>query len=41
LERILKPYEKKITKLARGLPVGGEIEYADEETLSFAILKRN
>jgi recombination protein RecR len=41
LERILKPYEKKITKLARGLPVGGELEYADEETLSFAILKRN
>jgi recombination protein RecR len=41
LERILKPYNKKITKLARGLPVGGEIEYADEETLSFAILKRS
>jgi recombination protein RecR len=41
LERILKPYNKKITKLARGLPVGGEIEYADEETLSFAILKRD
>jgi len=36
LERILKPYNKKITRLGRGLPVGGELEYADEETLSSA-----
>lgn len=36
LERLLKPLEKKITRLGRGLPVGGELEYADEETLSSA-----
>ena len=27
----------KITRLARGLPVGGELEYADEETLGSAL----
>jgi len=32
-ERI-KPFEGKITRLARGLPVGGDLEYADELTLS-------
>jgi recombination protein RecR len=37
LERILKPFNKKITRLGRGLPVGGELEYADEETLSSAL----
>jgi recombination protein RecR len=37
LERLLKPYNIKITRLGRGLPVGGELEYADEETLSSAL----
>ena len=37
LERTLKPFGKKITRLGRGLPLGGELEYADEETLSSAI----
>jgi len=39
LERKLKTLQKealKITHLGRGLPVGGELEYADEETLSSA-----
>jgi len=36
LERTLKPLNKKITRLGRGLPVGGELEYADEETLKGA-----
>jgi len=36
LERELKPLEIKITRLGRGLPVGGELEYADEETLGSA-----
>ncbi|MDD5145389.1 MAG: recombination mediator RecR [Candidatus Pacebacteria bacterium] len=43
LERLLKPYistNKKITRLGRGLPVGGELEYADEETLSSALESR-
>jgi len=30
----------KITHLAKGLPVGGELEYADEETLESALLGR-
>jgi recombination protein RecR len=37
LERILKPYGKKITRLGRGLPIGGELEYADDETLTSAL----
>jgi len=37
LERLLKPLGSKITRLGRGLPVGGELEYADEETLSSAL----
>jgi len=37
LEKILKPLGKKITQLSRGLPIGGELEYADEETLSSAL----
>jgi len=37
LERVLKPLGKKITRLGRGLPLGGELEYADEETLGSAL----
>lgn len=37
LQRLLKPLNKKISRLGRGLPVGGELEYADEETLSSAL----
>ncbi|MDP2930745.1 MAG: recombination mediator RecR, partial [bacterium] len=37
LERVLKPFNLKITRLGQGLPIGGEIEYADEETLSSAL----
>ena len=40
LERLLKPYNKKITRLGRGLPMGSELEYADEETLSSALESR-
>ena len=40
LERMLKPFNKKISRLRRGLPVGSELEYADEETLSSAIESR-
>ena len=40
LERLLKPLNKKITRLGRGLPIGGELEYADEETLSSALEAR-
>lgn len=40
LERILKPLNKKITRLGRGLPFGGEIEYTDEETIKAAFKGR-
>jgi recombination protein RecR len=37
LERLLKPLNIKTTRLGMGLPIGGELEYADEETLSSAL----
>ena len=40
LERLLKPFNKKITRLAKGLPVGGELEYADPDTLESALQTR-
>ena len=40
LEKELAPLKIKITRLGQGLPVGGELEYADEETLSSALQGR-
>lgn len=37
----LSPFAKKITRLGRGIPTGGEIEFADEETLGQALERRN
>lgn len=37
LARVLKPLNIKVTRLARGLPTGGDIEYADEVTLGSAL----
>lgn len=37
----LTPFTKKISRLGRGIPTGGEIEFADEETLKSALLGRN
>lgn len=37
LARTLKPLKIKITRIARGLPTGGDIEYADEITLGSSI----
>src|SRR3989338_2507709 len=36
LKEILLPSSIKITHLAKGLPIGGELEYADDETLESA-----
>ena len=41
LSRLLKPFNIKVTRLAYGIPVGGELEYADEVTLSRALEGRN
>ncbi|HEA84570.1 MAG TPA: recombination protein RecR [Candidatus Wildermuthbacteria bacterium] len=40
LERMLEPLKIKTTRLGRGLPMGGEMEYADEETLTSALESR-
>ncbi|MDA8234471.1 MAG: recombination mediator RecR [Clostridia bacterium] len=37
LARLLKPLGLKVTRIAHGLPVGGDLEYADEVTLSKAL----
>lgn len=37
LVRQLKPLNIKITRLARGIPVGGDVEYADSQTLRQAL----
>lgn len=37
ISRLIKPTGIKVTRLAHGLPVGGDLEYADEVTLSKAI----
>jgi recombination protein RecR len=37
LARVLKPLGTKITRLARGLPAGGDLEYSDSATLSSAL----
>ena len=37
LERLIKPLGIRLTRLARGLPMGGDLEYADEVTLTRAL----
>jgi recombination protein RecR len=37
LARVLQPMGLRVTRLARGLPVGGDLEYADAVTLSRAL----
>jgi len=37
----LKTFEVKVSKLALGLPVGGDLEYADRLTLTRALQGRN
>jgi recombination protein RecR len=37
ISRLVKPTGIKITRIAHGLPVGGDLEYADEVTLSRAL----
>ncbi len=40
LAKVLKPTEVKLSRLARGLPAGGDLEYSDAATLSSAIAGR-
>lgn len=41
LSRLLKPLNIKVTRLAYGIPVGGDLEYADEVTLSRSLEGRS
>lgn len=40
IQKHLRDFNVKVTRIARGLPVGGDLEYADEVTLSRALLGR-
>lgn len=40
IARLLQPTGIKVTRIARGVPVGGDIEYADELTLGGAVVNR-
>lgn len=37
LTKLLKPLGTKVTRIARGIPVGGDLEFADEATLTRAL----
>ena len=37
IREMLKPFNVKVTRIAYGLPIGGDIEFADEVTLSKAL----
>ena len=41
ISRLIKPLGIRVTRLARGLPVGGDLEYADEVTLGRALEGRS
>lgn len=41
VSKLLKPMGVKVTRLAYGIPVGGDLEYADEYTLAKALEGRN
>ena len=40
IAKLLKPLGVNVTRLAHGIPVGGELEYTDEVTLSRAFSER-
>ncbi len=41
ISQLLKPFGVRVTRIARGLPIGGDLEYADEATLSRALEGRS
>ncbi|MDR3611768.1 MAG: recombination mediator RecR [Ignavibacteriaceae bacterium] len=41
LARLVKPLVTRVTRIARGLPIGGDLEFADEATIGRAMLSRN
>jgi recombination protein RecR len=41
IARLVKPLGIRVTRLAHGLPVGGDLEYADDITLGRALAGRS
>lgn len=41
LGRLIKPLGIKVTRIARGIPIGGNLEFADEATIGRAMLNRS
>lgn len=41
ISKILKPFSIKVTRIAHGIPVGGDLEYTDEVTLAKALEGRH
>jgi recombination protein RecR len=41
LAKLIKPIVPNVTRIARGLPIGGDLEFADEATIGRAMLNRN
>lgn len=41
ISQLLKPHGVRLTRIARGLPIGGDLEFADEATLSRALEGRS
>ena len=40
IAKLIKPFDVTVTRLAHGIPIGSEIEYTDEATLSRALVDR-
>ncbi|HOJ06894.1 MAG: recombination protein RecR [Ignavibacteriota bacterium] len=40
LARLIKPLNVKVTRIARGIPIGGDLEFADEATIGRAMVNR-
>jgi len=40
LAKLIKPVGIKVTRIARGLPIGGNLEFADEATIGRAVINR-
>jgi recombination protein RecR len=41
ITQLLKPFEVRVSRIARGLPIGSHLEYADEATLARALEGRS
>ncbi|MGH9906355.1 MAG: recombination protein RecR, partial [Pyrinomonadaceae bacterium] len=41
ISRLLKPLGLRVTRIAMGMPVGGDMEYVDEVTMDKALANRH